>query len=757
MNVFHSKFFVGSRMNRLFAMVAICVCAWKSSVLASGSEVSLSAADLRLQVDSRWTGCLYGGYYPVRISVINAGPPRNLTFEVTGDDLPKVTKTVGVEQNATVRFSLSIPLVGSSYYGTLKVKYRGQEIEGLTSSLDLPEQGYGDFDRPSLLVISQDHVACKEFENAINGIIATRSRHSGYYGWGGGHVTENHQVIPPVNLPQKWIDYSGIDLLAIPLNTLARLSRGEREAILKWTQTGGNLIVYDIGKPIRESKDLPRLLEFDKLSAISTEWAKAEAGGQHHFLQSILSILRNTGEHGPHMEPAMESIEAFLNLPAPLRNTILQQFGLDSGYLQEGIDVDTLRERFRELQILAQGTAPGAIDWDDIAPEMKPKWDLDKSFAVREVMLGHVYAFSGNPFHGSSVDWVWLLEMISPNHYQWTKRHGISARHSDENFLEFRNPTVKSIPPFAFVLLITVFTIVIGPVNYYFLARRKQLYALLVTIPAIACVTSVLLISYSVFNHGFGVKSRIRSMTILDQEAKTSVTLSRVALHAGLTPSDGLVFSPETAVLPLWPDGRGFESGHIDWTETQAMRAGFLPSRTRTQFLTISHQPSRGRLNVGAKVNSGREVSNGLEYDLQHLIVVDESGSMFHGSEIAAGQNVTLKPATRNELAAIEKLLKEQKLEMPEDTRRNSDFGIMSGMSYPGYYDYGQTANYNMNMAERRLMGVSVLAGAPQKETTRWPLREKSYFAILKGNPDIDKGVEKTKTTNDLHTLLGYY
>ena len=89
---------------------------------------------------------------------------------------------------------------------------------------------------------------------------------------------------------------------------------------------------------------------------------------------------------------------------------------------------------------------------------------------------------------------------------------------------------VKGVPTTAFLVLMTLFTIIIGPVNYIFLVRRKQQYLLLITIPVFALMTSLSLFGYSVVAHGFGVKSRLRSMTILDQQSRTAVTTSRIAL-----------------------------------------------------------------------------------------------------------------------------------------------------------------------------------------------------------------------------------
>ena len=89
-----------------------------------------------------------------------------------------------------------------------------------------------------------------------------------------------------------------------------------------------------------------------------------------------------------------------------------------------------------------------------------------------------------------------------------------------------------------------------------------------------------------------------KNCDILSSSSFSAVTTSRIALYAGLAPSGGLQFTPETVVNTLWPSQGGFESASLDWTETQKLQSGWLRSRTRTQFVTTSHRDERGRLDV---------------------------------------------------------------------------------------------------------------------------------------------------------------
>ena len=85
------------------------------------------------------------------------------------------------------------------------------------------------------------------------------------------------EVVPPDSLPDSWIDYSGLDFLAISRDDLAHLKPTVRRAVLKWVHCGGNLIVHQAGKTSKDVKTLERLLELNENAAVGARWT--ESGG----------------------------------------------------------------------------------------------------------------------------------------------------------------------------------------------------------------------------------------------------------------------------------------------------------------------------------------------------------------------------------------------------------------------------------------------------------------------------------------------
>ena len=247
----------------IWLIVAVLAFSVTNNAWAEGRSFVLGGHDLTITVDSRWTGNANGGYYPIRLRVVNRGPTRVLTFHFesrSNERMPRVHRTLNVQQNATMQFTLSIPMVSGGSGGRLAVRHNGAILPGMQQQINLPESDYSGNSRPSLLLISPNNLDCDRFEEASTSLSSgSATSHSGYYGVA---TTEDHEVVDPSMLPDSWIDYSGLDIVALSLETLKKLALTNRSAILQWVQTGGTLIVYDVAESAQTSSMLNELLEF---------------------------------------------------------------------------------------------------------------------------------------------------------------------------------------------------------------------------------------------------------------------------------------------------------------------------------------------------------------------------------------------------------------------------------------------------------------------------------------------------------------
>src|SRR5262245_60775565 len=215
-------------------------------------------------------------------------------------------------------------------------------------------------------------------------------------------------------------------------------------------------------------------------------------------------------------------------------------------------------------------------------------------------------------------------------------------------------------------LLMLLFAVVIGPVNYIVLARRKKRTWLWWTAPAIAVVASLAVFGYAMLAEGWQASVRAEVMTILDENARRATTVGLTAFYAPLTPSDGLRFSYDTEATPLLPGRGGYygfarsgvtggASRTIDWTEDQHLTGGWITARVPAHFIVRKSEPRRERLNVrreGSKII----VVNGLGAEIKQLWWAEPDGRVYLAENLQAGAGASLKLTdlrTRGEVAGL--------------------------------------------------------------------------------------------------------
>jgi hypothetical protein len=678
--------------------------------VAWGEEQSyvLKNDDLSIFLDANWAGGGHGGYYPLRIRVVNTGPSRELTFRfqpARGHRLPIVKRSVQVDQNARVRTLLLVPMVGSGSAGTLEVLDDGKEIEDLKQDLRLPPVDAGGPGSPSVLVISDGLPSLKPLERAANRLSLQQPR--GFGGSSSGSIALDAQAVSASNLPHSWIPYTTLDLVFVDLAALERISDERHKALLTWVKCGGTLVVYNVGSEPEHSTNLTKRLGLNAVNAVSPHWQPADVE------------VRDAAQIAMNKALALE-----------LSSQGRVRFG-PAG--KSGVPTVIVPRR--------TGTT---FNWPG-RPDV---------FFHRELMYGRIVAFPGDPFRGTEYDWAWLLASIGAERYQWGARHGFSARKDTDDFQDFLIPGVRGVPVYAFLFLITAFTILIGPLNYILLWKRKRLFLLVMTIPVIAFGTSVLLFGYSILSQGFSVKSRARSLTILDQRSQDAVTVSRVAMFAGMPPSGGLQFSADTAVFPIWPDEKEFENGSIDWSDGQALTAGWLRSRTRTQFLTVNHRRERGRLEISGPADGKLKVANGFEWTIEGLYITDRNGNTYYTGNLRPGESVELSPSTTEDLARLHELLQRYPLEPPDDgkgRRRHVRSPFRFGRRYPFRRQVEFPIKYSDNLMEKRIAHFKGIRLEGKK------LPRSTYLAVFAENPGLNVGVESPTDFDGYHLLLGFY
>jgi hypothetical protein len=185
-------------------------------------------------------------------------------------------------------------------------------------------------------------------------------------------------------------------------------------------------------------------------------------------------------------------------------------------------------------------------------------------------------------------------------------------------------PGVDGVPARAYLSILIIFTLLIGPINYWLLWRKRRQVLLVLTAPLISLIFIVLLAGYVVAGEGVGVRARAATFTMLDQVRQQASTRASLSLYAaGMTPAGGLRFARDAAVFTIGPDGTGsLERQTLDLTDAQRFTTGVIHARSPTNLEQIAFRPARERLNFSRDA-SGMSVINGLGATVSRLLYRD--------------------------------------------------------------------------------------------------------------------------------------
>jgi len=249
--------------------------------------------------------------------------------------------------------------------------------------------------------------------------------------------------------------------------------------------------------------------------------------------------------------------------------------------------------------------------------------------------FGRIRLVREDPFQWEARRWSDFLNSVL-RHRATTFRYRFGLLEDRRGAIE-SIPGVGEVPVTGYGLIVTLFAVIIGPVNYFLLRRKKKLHLLFIITPVVAVGVTVAMAVYGILAEGLGVKGRIFSLTYLDQTRHEAVTMGKMALYAGMAPSGGLWFPMDVAAFPV---SQGMGAGTVELGDGQRFRDGFIRPRTILTYVTARVAPARGRLRV-RRTRRGLEVTNGLEAAVRQIYLMDESGTVFHAQDIAPGASAT--------------------------------------------------------------------------------------------------------------------
>lgn len=728
------------------------------SVLPQPGTVNTSG--VQVIVDSRWVDA--NGYRPVRIEIVPLKAPAvaDRQFRVVikpqsyyGGGRDAVSQIIELEQGA-MKATASIPvpqdvpwhamvvdvyedgrlhddLSGDQLNFTRGGNWNGNEATPCILAIDSKAPTFNQ--REALLQVKQGQgtdAAKKLYDEKLPDIrnLVRRfpdNQHSGnfvsqeasarYYSlelFEEFKDTVKTDILPPQELPERWIEFSSFDIIIISLADLADLAKQRPKtlrALADWIRAGQTLLVYNTGDDFAGLAQLEKLLQLPpRPKADSAKFRGWREPVQKIRGQDLQGLVDNNGNNYPRASYATtSSVDPSLTVELP---------------------------------------ASGNID---------AAWP----FVIRPAGLGNVIAFAENPFPGTRRDWDWALNSLPGKSWNPTQRSGASQQQRNEDFWNFLIPGTGQAPVMSFLVFITLFVVVIGPVNYYVLQSRRRLYLMLLTVPAGAFLVTLSLFLYAMFTDGLGVKSRLRSYTAIDQSTGQGVSTSRQAYYASLAPSRGLLFDDATLALPYLHEpttryGQRTIRRVVNWSDQeQQLKSGYLSSRSLAQLLVTKAAPTKARLRVSPAKGKQMTVTNELDATLAYLLVKDADGTYFASTNIKAGEAVLIEVDSDDAATDLSKRLHAFKPDFPEGYDERMHDSQMDLFNFGPRY-YGRWGNNNptalaSSLLERKLARFGHLGSQP--------LEPRSYVAIADNSPLVPLGAPRTRQYSSLHVIEGNY
>lgn len=712
---------------------------------------------LTLDIDSR--GSESTGYRPMRVKLSNF-PPTPSTYDRQvrikfggkwGNGVYgrlAVSQVIEIPEGATSGEAvIAIPRdIHGNYYMDLEVREGGQRLEDLCSDfLNLNTRGgwgNGDESFPSLLFISSKVPLSAERDkqvasanaqitetapaytlpdvrNAVSAIHDANNNIGQSYGQISDRslltVLENSsciELIPPVELPERWIDLSTYTIIFISrgdLQTMAKEHPSRRRAIQEWLAEGCVLVVYDAGK------DYEHLGEIEKLLELPPQADAAKKGVPFRDWISATSAekYRKTKVYGSSNNYYGAKMASTATITTP-------ETGSEAA-LKKPVPTDKSKPPFV--------SRPAHVGWLIALPEE-------------------------NPFPGDMANWEWMLQSIPDQRESWSYRHGLSFTAHNDGFWNWHIAGVGAAPVFSFMLLASLFAVAIGPLNYLVLGRIQRLSMLLFTVPAGAFIVTIALFMYAIGTDGLGVRTRVRSYTSLDQQSGQMVSWSRQTYFASVAPSRGLKFPSDTLVYPLMlkPSNERDSFRAIDWEpDGQRLKTGFISSRELQQFMVVRSGQSETKLEVTEKKTSPKlQVRNSLGTKIQFLVLRDSQGNYYAAENLPLDATADPAPAkAEDSRIALDKLIKKQEPEYPEGydpTLSGNGLTRMFRGAFPTGSPYSPVST-KISLLEKSIRDVS----ASNVEL----LDPGTYLALVDVAPDVPMGVTNSKQKESLHLIRG--
>ena len=201
-----------------------------------------------------------------------------------------------------------------------------------------------------------------------------------------------------------------------------------------------------------------------------------------------------------------------------------------------------------------------------------------------------------------------------------------------------------TIPLFKLFLVMAVFAVIIGPLNYWYLQRKGKQLLLIFTTPVISILFCLFVFLFITFYEGWRSHGAACGFTLLDQTEHRADTFARVVVDAALRPSGGFTFSADDLV--------SFKGeGSIDVMDApgQTIASSVMKPRVPLKYSVSRTEPRREQLDIAFNGNKAT-VTNGLGAEIASLVILSHDNILFdYDQPLQPGETITLNGTSRSD------------------------------------------------------------------------------------------------------------
>lgn len=223
----------------------------------------------------------------------------------------------------------------------------------------------------------------------------------------------------------------------------------------------------------------------------------------------------------------------------------------------------------------------------------------------------------------------------------------------------------KKSNPLLVLVILTVFSIIVGPVNLFVFAKSGRRHRLFFTTPLISLIAASLVLTFILFEDGVGGQGRrilVMNLESAASEKRAYITQEQIS-RTGVLLGNRFQIQDSTFIAPVqlarsrWsPSITRSNPAEFSFKGNQ-LRGDWFQSRSEQAQLIQSVQPTRSRVELISPVTPTQNpiLFSSLEFTVEELFYVGNGGRVWKAKTspsniIAPGSKIILEPSTRSAL-----------------------------------------------------------------------------------------------------------